>query len=225
MMLLLLTTITPVCAVEFEQHDNIREAVNKFLVEKSQSMSLNDINIKVSQLDSRLKLIKCQQALKLSTLKDVQPGNVSVAVQCTSAKPWKIYIQSAIQAWLPVYVARNAIARESELSAANVVIQKRNVTSLRGNYITSLDQIQGNTSRRQISAGSIIQLRMLNKSKMVKRGQQVTIIAETSGIRVKMTGKALNDATKGDSVRVKNTKSKRIVEGIAINRGVVKIQL
>lgn len=51
------------------------------------------------------------------------------------------------------------------------------------------------------------------------------IIAETSGISIKMKGKALNDATIGEHVRVKNMNSKRIIEGTAIRSGVVKINI
>ena len=66
---------------------------------------------------------------------------------------------------------------------------------------------------------------LLVKSKLVKRGEQVTLIAITSGITVRMMGKALNDAIAGQQVRVRNNNSRRIVEGTAITRGIVEINM
>jgi flagella basal body P-ring formation protein FlgA len=91
--------------------------------------------------------------------------------------------------------------------------------------VTDINSLKGHVAKRNVRKGEIIKPFLAVKSKLIKRGQQVTIIAETGGIKVRMTGKAMNDASSGERVRVKNNNSKRIIEGTAVNRGIVKINL
>ena len=60
---------------------------------------------------------------------------------------------------------------------------------------------------------------------LVRRGQRVTVLAQGRGIQVRTNGKALGDAAKGERVRVENTTSRRVVEGVAIADGVVRVNL
>ena len=179
----------------------------------------------VGRIDNRLKLARCKSALEVVFGNNRLPGNVSVAVRCNTGKPWKIFIQASVNAYKMIYVARAPITRGASFSADNLFTEKHNITSLNGNYVTDLNSLKGQVAKRHIRKGEIIRPFLAVKSKLVKRGEQVTIIAETGGIMVRMMGKALNDATAGEQVRVKNNTSKRIVEGTAINRGIVKINM
>ncbi|NOY66148.1 MAG: flagellar basal body P-ring formation protein FlgA [Gammaproteobacteria bacterium] len=208
-----------------ESHKYIRENVAQFLTNKSIELALNDTNIEIGQLDHRMKLSKCATPLHLLMKSKTIPGNVIVSVGCTSGQAWKIYIQAYISAFEPVYVAKTSIFRGAHIDPDAVVLTKRNITSLHGRYITDLATLQGTIAKRLISKGQIISPILLKKVKLIKRGESVTILAESSGISVRMKGKALNDAAKGERVRVKNLNSKRIIEGIAVQRGHVKINL
>jgi len=210
---------------EIESHQNIRESVKQFLTSKSVEYQLDDINIQVGQLDHRLKLTKCSELLSVQMRNDTMPGNMTVEVSCVTNQPWKIYIQASVHAYKPVYVAKSPILRGERIQPGSVKLIKRNITSLRGQYINDITALEGTLAKRMISKGQIVSPAHLIKSKLIKRGESVTIIAETSGITVRMKGKALNDAAAGEQVRVKNTNSKRIIEGIAIKRGQVKVNM
>lgn len=208
-----------------ENHNHIRKSVTQFLTTKSIEQQLDDISIEVSQLDHRLKLKKCESPLDIHMRNNTMPGNLSVAVSCTSSQPWKIYIQASVHAFKPVYVAKSPISRGEGIYPNSVELKKRNITSLNGRYITDITHLEGTVAKRQINQGQIISPILLAKSKLIKRGESVTIIAEMSGISVRMKGKALNDAAAGEQVRVKNMKSKRIIEGIAVKRGQVRVNI
>jgi len=210
---------------EIESHENIRGSVKQYLTEKSVEYQLNDINIQVGQLDHRLKLAKCSEPLNVQMRNDTMPGNMTVEVSCIKTQPWKIYIQASVHAYKPVYVAKSSILRGERIQPDSVKLMKRNITSLRGQYINDFTALEGTLAKRMINKGQIISPVHLIKSKLIKRGESVTIIAETAGITVRMKGKALNDAAAGEQVRVKNTNSKRIIEGIAIKRGQVKVNM
>lgn len=210
---------------ESEEHEHIRETVKNYLTVQSGKYGLNDFQVRVGELDTRLKLNKCTTPLNTQMRNNTLPGNLSVAVSCTSNQVWKIYIQATVQAFKPVYVARSIIQNGEKLGPASVELVKHNITSLNGRYITDIAQLNGMTAKRFMTKGQVISSVLLKKSKLIKRGESVTIIAETSGVRVRMKGKALNDASAGEQVRVKNLHSRRIIEGIAIKRGQVKVDM
>lgn len=210
---------------KFASHEKIRTAARQFLVEKANKLGFQDFTVEVGHLDNRLRLPTCNSELTAKGGNHKLPGNISIAVRCNSDKPWKIYIQASVKAYKSIYVARAPIARGEIVRKSNLKMAKQDVTSLNGNYFTDINLINGHIAKRLIRENQAIKSYMLTKSKVIRRGEYVTIIAETSGISIKMKGKALNDATIGEHVRVKNMNSKRIIEGTAIRTGVVKINI
>lgn len=206
-------------------HDEIRQQVEQFLTNKTKGMSFKETQINIGHIDNRLRLAHCNKALDISLGNNRLPGNLSLSIQCNGAKPWKIYLQASVNAYQEIYIARTPITRGSPITDADLILEKRNITSLNGNYLTDPVHIKSHVARRTIRKGEVIQPMLLVKSKLVKRGEQVTLIAEISGITVRMMGKALNDATVGQQVRVRNNNSKRIVEGTAVTRGIVEINM
>jgi len=212
-------------APDGESHDHIRDSVRLYLTGQAEKYNLEDYQVQIGQLDSRLKLSKCKAPLDIQMRNNSLPGNLSVSVSCTSDQMWKIYIQATVHAFKPIYVAKSIIRRGEKITRFSVELVKHNITALNGRYITDITRFDGSAAKRYISKGQIIMPVLLTKSKLIKRGESVTIIAETSGVIVRMKGKALNDAAAGEQVRVKNLHSKRVIEGIAIKRGQVKVNM
>ncbi len=206
-------------------HEDIRRHVRQYLQNRTAEQGLTDATIEIGHIDKRLKLSNCESGLEVVFANKRLPGNVSLAVRCNSDKPWKIYMQATVNAYAMIYVARAPISRGSTFNASDLIKQRHNITSLNGNYVAEMKNLKGQVARRHIRTGEIIKPSVAVKSKLIKRGEQVTIIAETAGIKVRMMGKAMNDASAGEQVRVKNNNSRRIVEGIAITRGIVKINM
>ncbi len=212
-------------AARYTDHADIRKHASQYLQDKATAMGLSNTKIELGSIDNRLKLAHCGSGIEVTSNNSRLPGHVSLAVRCNADKPWKIYLQATVHAYQQIYTARAQIKRGETLKATDLVKKKHDITKLNGNYITDIKDLQGHVARRHIRKGEIINPFAIVKSKLIKRGEQVTIIAETSGIKVRMTGKAMNDASAGEQVRVKSKNSKRIVEGIAVNRGIVKINM
>ena len=220
-----LPSLPVVASNNFMDHEEIRKHVSQYLQDRTAEHGFLDTRIEVGRIDNRLKLAKCDSGLEVIFANNRLPGNVSLAVRCNTGKPWKIYIQAVVNAYKLIYVARTPIARGATFTVNDLLREKHNITSLNGNYVTDINSLKGYVAKRNVRKGEIIKPFLALKSKLIKRGEQVTIIAETGGIKVRMMGKAMNDASTGERVRVKNNNSKRIIEGTAVNRGIVKINL
>ncbi|MDX1334949.1 MAG: flagellar basal body P-ring formation chaperone FlgA, partial [Gammaproteobacteria bacterium] len=58
---------------------------------------------------------------------------------------------------------------------------------------------------------------------MVKRGQDIDLFIKTRSYEIHSSGKALSDGARGDVIRVKNSRSSKIVEGTIVGPGIVQI--
>jgi len=59
--------------------------------------------------------------------------------------------------------------------------------------------------------------------RLIKRGEIVTLKIMTPFMQITTKGRALQDGAHGESVRVTNTRSKKIIEGVVIESGVVRV--
>jgi flagella basal body P-ring formation protein FlgA len=93
----------------------------------------------------------------------------------------------------------------------------------RNRYFNDPALVLGMYAKRPIPEGKALSIHMLQAPHLVRRGQEVILLAKTAGLEVRMKGKALADGAKGDLIQVRNTKSRRIVEGVVTNQGVVRV--
>ena len=64
---------------------------------------------------------------------------------------------------------------------------------------------------------------MLKKSPIVVKGDVVTIIAESSGLRITVPGRVLMKGFTGELVKVQNLMSKKEIYAKVVNSAIVKV--
>ena len=63
----------------------------------------------------------------------------------------------------------------------------------------------------------------LSVAAAVRRGQPVALVAGGAGFEVRMAGRALADAAAGETVRVENLSSRRVLSGVVAAPGEVRV--
>ncbi|MDL2227084.1 flagellar basal body P-ring formation chaperone FlgA [Deltaproteobacteria bacterium OttesenSCG-928-M10] len=81
----------------------------------------------------------------------------------------------------------------------------------------------GSTVKSNLAAGDPIRDRNLTKSLMVRRGEMVTIIAQTGGLKVTASGQARQDGALGDTINVTNLDSKKNISARIIGPNTVEV--
>lgn len=92
------------------------------------------------------------------------------------------------------------------------------------NTIQSKDQLVGKVASKSLSAGSFIRSTDIEKRKVIKKDQLVTLILEKPGLSLKTQGKAITSASLNETISVMNIQSKRIIHGIVKAPGLVMVQ-
>ena len=225
-LLVLSCACTIVSAGESQSLDDIRATVLNFLMSNVDAKAQADVQYTIGNLDSRLKLNSCSQPLQafLPPSADLN-GKTTVGVRCTANRPWTVYVPVEVTVFHAVLVAQKPLLRGHVLERGDLSQEKINVNQTSSGYYNNPEELVGMVVRRAMQTGEVFSPRLLQAPKLVKRGEFVTVLAETPYLKVRMQGKALSDGAKGEVVRVINLKSKKVVEGVVTHSGVVRVQM
>jgi flagellar basal body P-ring formation protein FlgA len=124
----------------------------------------------------------------------------------------------------PVAVLRHAVPRGTVLGSGDVAIEERELTGLSGNLITALADAIGKETRTALSAGTPLTVTALASPLLVRRGDVVTVIIETPGMRLSTPGEALEGGITGARIRIRNRTSQQELSGQVVERGIVLVQ-
>lgn len=210
---------------DFQSHESINRAVYQFLASTIQQ-DKQDYEIKVRHLDRRLKLNQCETPLEpfLPSSKR-NSGKITVGVRCQGKKPWTLYLSAAVKNFQAIAVLNKPLPRGAIVSEDDIHLERKNVSNLHRGYLTKIEQIVNKQIKRTLPKGAILNSVNLIPQKLVKRGQLVSIRAIGELIDIRMSGHALMDGEAGQQIRVRNTNSKRIIEGKVIAPGAIMVNL
>jgi len=167
------------------------------------------------RLDPRLQLPQCSSELEAFQQRGAKiTSRTVVGVRCNGAKPWKVYVPVDVIVTETVLVARRTLPSGHVFTSDDVATAQRDVSRLVGGYLSQPRNLIGKKLKRSLIAGRVITPSMLKADIMVRRGQTVTIVVQNDSLNIRMMGKALTDGTENQRIRVENTNSKRVVEGV-----------
>lgn len=203
---------------------SIRAAVHAYLVTQLRK-DHDKFTVTVGDLDPRLQLPRCQTALSaFATGTQRLIGATTVGIRCNGAKPWTLYVSARTSVFEKVLVTAYSLRRNHVLTAADLRVERRDLATLPRAVLEQPKQAIGQVLRRSLDGGQTLSFDFLSPPRLVRRGQRVTLMAMAGGVEVRMGGKALNDGAKGDVIRVRNTSSKRIVQGTVVAAGRVQVR-
>lgn len=191
------------------------------------SHSPGKVHAKAEPLDPRLHLAFCKGKPEIFLPGGASLGSrTTVGARCNNPdSQWSIYIGVHIETETPVLVLSHAVARNTTLSAADVIIDQRQVPGLSSAYLTDVKQLEDYSTRRDLAAGMLLTPSMLQPTVLIHRGQQITVLAEAAGISVKAEAIALSDGAINSRIRVRNINTSKEVEGVVDSSSVVRVAL
>lgn len=150
-------------------------------------------------------------------------GRTTVGVRCPGDAPRTRYFQAYIRVFGEYPVLTRDLSPGETLQASDLSWQEGDLTRLSSRLITDSDALIGQVAQRRLTADRPLQAGMVRAPLMVRQGEEVTILAPGTGFVVTGSGRALNSAGRGESVRVR-TQSNAIVNGVAKREGVVTLR-
>ena len=203
--------------------DAVQAAAEEFVRSRLPASHVKQF-VTAARLDSRLRVETCGQPLETFEQSSTNLGErVTVGVRCTSANTWTLYVPVLVEVEIPVLVLRRALARRARVAVIDVEPQTRRVPGTAATFLQDTASLQGHRLKRSLPAGTALTVDMLVPDVVVRRGQQVTLIAASGPVEIRAQGHALTEGGVADRVRVQNVSSLKVVEGVVDSDGSVRV--
>lgn len=220
--LLTFSCIIPAYSASLQSHAGIAAAVKEFVTQ--QNVPLKNIKVKITSLNKQLRLPQCYQPLVVDMAAGTKLiGHTSLSVSCESAQMWKIHVAAHIDGTVDVLVARHPLPRGTLIQESDLKFVSRRYSQLHRGYYGNAKLAVNKETKRNIKAGQVITPAVLSTQKLVLRGQHITIIAQNGSLNIRVKGKAMMDGQKGQTIKVTNLKTKKLIYARVVSDGMVKI--
>jgi len=216
-----ITLVKSVTSQPISIHQKIENNIHAYIKSQLKPSPYNKIKIIISKIDRRKKISSCQSPLKFKVMgkSGIKKTN-TVHVSC--AEQWKIFVPVTIQTLTPVVTAKQNIAIGELLTSSNTFIEHIDISHVYGQTITDIDEAIGSKSKRYIQHGRPI---LVNLICMVCKNEQVSITAINNSLKIKSSGIALSDGSKGQKISIRNNSSGRIIKAVVVSIGNAEIKL
>lgn len=209
-------------ALPRQSESTIYAAVKHFVVQ--QNVPLKDVQVTITALTKKKYLPQCSKPLIVTAIPGIKLiGHSKFSVSCEALYKWKMNVSAYIDGKVDVLIAHHPIVRGSILQKTDVEYAERLNSQLNRGYYTSVNQLQYMEAKRSIKTGQVFTPGLLKAQKLVLRGQHITIIAQSGNLNLRVKGKALMDGQRGQTIKVRNLSSKKLIYAKVMSSGIVKI--
>ena len=180
--------------------DSIEHAAR--MVAVAQAGASDPKNVEVHSLDPRLRFAACQRPLEAGLAPGLHVGaRLTVEVRCDEPR-WRVYLGITLHTVEHVVVATRPLSRATVLGPDDLGVVDRELGSLPGGFYRRPEDLYGNLTSRMVGTGEILTPALIDVPPVIRRGQQVTVIARRGALEVRQAGVALADAGLAQRVRV-----------------------
>ncbi len=178
--------------------------------------ALSDPRGAEASLDPALRMPRCAEALQAR-----QTGAGTVEVGCPSG--WRLFVPVRMDRSQEVLVLVRGVAAGEPITADMFTVERRDAGRIAGAPVADPAGAVGRVARRVLSAGSVLTAGDLVAPRLVRRGDNIALVARNNGVEVRMAGRALGDAGERERVSVENLSSRRVVQGVVTAQGDVVV--
>lgn len=200
--------------------DEVEQAARVQLDKMAATNGLADPQFDLSVVSAR-PAPPCAKQVEVEALDVRQPSRMRFVARCPQGRGWRheFVVRARVSALVAVTAA--PVRPNQPLTDADVTLERRDITHI-ADAVGDASQAIGQSPRRSLRAGEVLRTGQLAAPIIVKRGDQVMMVARHEGIEVSMAGEALDAGARGAVVRVRNAASGQVVRMRVTGTGTVE---
>ncbi|MBW1706090.1 MAG: flagellar basal body P-ring formation protein FlgA [Deltaproteobacteria bacterium] len=211
--------------VEITKED-IKRAVSDFIYASipwdREKVKIRDIWVRDNVILPKGKISYSVEPVKNTDFKGSVPLPIRFKVDGNLQK--RILVTADIDVFAEVVVTKRPLRRHRRITEDDVEIREKNLAELPSNIILEYEEVLGKRAKRNISANTVLRPDLIEFPPLVKRGDVVLLIAESSGLRITALGMVKQrEGRRGERIRVENIDSKKSLYGRVLDSRTVKV--
>jgi flagellar basal body P-ring formation protein FlgA len=133
------------------------------------------------------------------------------------------WVQAELRVFDDVIVAARSLAYHETITIDDIRIGRRELNTFSLRALTDPQEAVGRHAVRTIAMNEVLTPAMVSLPQVVQRGNRVSLVFESAGLRVEIAGRAMQAGKIGERIRVENTSSGKIIEGQILDTHTVKV--
>ncbi|MDX9858166.1 MAG: flagellar basal body P-ring formation chaperone FlgA [candidate division Zixibacteria bacterium] len=134
-----------------------------------------------------------------------------------------VQVRLRIRKFADVVVADDRMSRFDVLSPERLRVERTDITTLREQPLTSTESVAGLRAARNIRRGDILTTGSVEPIPDIEAGRDVTIVYQDGPCTITAMGKALERGCRGETVRVRNVSSGKVITAEIIDNSSVTV--
>ncbi len=135
----------------------------------------------------------------------------------------KIWTTVNIEVLEEMVVTKRPLRRHHLITEDDIQLKKMNLAKAKSNVVINYEDVLGKRTKRAINAGVVLRTDHLELPPLIRRGDVVSIIAESDGLKISTLGEARKKGCRGERIKVVNLNSKKIVYARVLDANTVKV--
>lgn len=193
-----------------------------WLQQEIQYLQNDQLKLELYPLDARLADKECESPLNFSLVTPKIQRQNTVRIHCADNSSWQLFVPVRMSQMITAVISSQKIPAGSYITAEMLKTADIDLLQSRGKTVSAPEQIIGARSKKALNAGQIVTQSDLC---LVCKGDIVTIEGISSTLSVSTQATALQDGAFGDTVRLQNVQSQRVVSAVitAVKKAEIKL--
>ncbi|CAM2789141.1 flagella basal body P-ring formation protein FlgA [Legionella steigerwaltii] len=198
-----------------QSHEILTNKIEQHIRGELSSYKEGKIQVIADKIDSRLNLKACAED-KLVVFNPYQSPILNAStmgIKCQeNDNHWSLYVPVKITVLKTIYVAKRALLKGSRLTQDDIYQTEMDVQKLNSGYFTEKDLLIGQICKKNIPPNSPLNPHNIEAAKLINKGERVSIVLNDNNLTVSMEGVAMEEGSLGETIKVRNLSSKKIIE-------------
>ncbi|MCE0723085.1 MULTISPECIES: flagellar basal body P-ring formation chaperone FlgA [Legionella] len=212
---LLFFASTGLHAEAMQSPEILTNKIEQYIRNELSSYKEGIIRVTADKIDSRLNLKACadEQLVVFNPYQSPILNTRTMGIKCQeNDNHWSLYVPVKITVLKTIYVAKRALIKGTRLAKDDIYQAEMDVQRLNHGYFTNQDLLIGQICKQNIGPNNPLSPYNIEAAKLINKGEHVSIVASDSNLTVSMDGIALEEGSLGETIKVRNLSSKKIIE-------------
>ena len=206
--------------------EDITRAVSDFIYASMpwdrEKVKIRDIRVRDNVILPKGKITYSVEPIKNTDFKGSVPLPIHFKVNGSFQK--RILVTADIEVLAEVVITKRPLRRHRRITEDDIEIREKNLAGLPSNIILDYEEVLGKRAKRDIGANTVLRPDLIEFPPLVKRGDVVLIVAESSGLRITALGMVKQrEGHRGERVRIENIDSKKSLYARVLDSKTVKV--
>jgi len=179
-------------------------------------------NLTMTPLSNPDGLPRCSTPLEIvqTSARPSPLDRLRLDVRCPDTPGWSLTVSTQQNIALAVQTVATSVDRGQTIEARHLTEETINVSRAQRGFLTSADQAIGMVTKRRLRAGQVLTPNLLDAPLPVRKGQQIRLVAQDQGVAATTLGEALADGHVGETIKVRNLASNKVVDARIVEPGI-----